>query len=132
MGNRLGEEGAGAGAIIGLITGGPIGAVIGAAAGGVGGHIVDEVGRPIEEPIKREAADKSWTIGAFIDQEGTCGLNAINMSLRIWGYDKQMALNHYSYKYPVIDAQSARWGLTGQEMYDYNIKNTFDYAPDPI
>lgn len=61
----------------------------------------------------------------------TCGLNAINMSLRIWGYDKQMALSEYSYKYPVIDAQSARWGLTGQEMYDYNIKNTFDYAPDP-
>ena len=75
MGNRLGEEGAGAGAIIGLITGGPIGAVIEAAAGGVGGHIVEEVGRPIEESIKRKAADKSpisllnshceksWTIG---------------------------------------------------------------------
>lgn len=55
----------------------------------------------------------------------TCGLNAINMSLKIWGYDKQLKQKDYAYK-SVVNSKD-RWGMTGKEMYEYNIKPVFKY-----
>ena len=51
------------------------------------------------------------------------------MALRIWGHDKQMSLSEYSYKWAGLkDKPSNRWGMTCKEMYDHNIKDTFDYC----
>jgi len=55
-----------------------------------------------------------------------CGLNAINMSLAIWGYNKQMKKSQYAYKWVIEDKEENRFGMYGAEMYVRNIKPTFD------
>ena len=60
-----------------------------------------------------------------------CGLNAINMSLKLWGYDKQIKKSEYGYEYVDIagipDLQ-LKWGMSGEDYYKYNIEPVFDYC----
>ena len=48
-----------------------------------------------------------------------CGLNAINMSLKMWGYDKQIKKSGYGYEYVGImgvpDLQ-LKWGMSGSGL----------------
>lgn len=45
------------------------------------------------------------------------------MALKFWDYDRTMNKDEYSYKYFL----HFRWGMSGSEFYEYNIKPMFKY-----
>eukprot|EP01084_Bolivina_argentea_P113073 201611_1 len=54
----------------------------------------------------------------------TCGLNAINMGLKMWDYGFQWKLSNYSYKY----FGNAKWGMSGSDFYEKNVQKAFKHC----
>jgi len=51
------------------------------------------------------------------------GLNAINMGLLLWGYDKPMKREDYSPMHVPLTHQN--WEISGEDFYHQNIKKAF-------
>ncbi|ETO11340.1 hypothetical protein RFI_26037 [Reticulomyxa filosa] len=53
-----------------------------------------------------------------------CGLNAINLGLKLWDYDIQLKKENYAHE----SFLHWKWGMSNRNFYDNNIKAVFKYC----